>query len=205
MELSKISDLISFVRSYPLWVKMSVAFWLLFTLAIVVMFIFVRPESEAKTGPDPTALKGLSESEPLNSEKSNAAQLASPFRERHQVRSLRDFEDGLDLSRAPNGVFGFTVPWIIGPRSPMNQERGGTAVLELHKLANGSAQLIAFVSQADALRIEGRNGAIEVSVFPDPWKEAATAVSIPLNAISSSSNRSFRYGYIIDLKVQKKE
>jgi len=201
LDLAKIGEL---VRSYPPWVKMSVAFWLLFTLAVVAMFIFVRPESETGTRTDPPAAERLSEPEQSNAEQSNAERLASPFRERHQVRSLRDIEDGLDLSRAPNGVFGFTVPWIISPQSPMNQERGGTAVLELHKLANGSAELIAFVSQADALRIEARNGVIEVSVFPEPWKEAATAVSIPLNEISSSSERSFRYGYVVDLKIRRK-
>jgi hypothetical protein len=204
LELSKISELVPFVRSYPLWVRMSVACCLLFTLGIILIFIFVKPESEAGTGAAPIVPDGSSGAESANTEKSDMERLTSAFREQHQVRSLRDIEDGLDLSRAPNGVFGFTVPWIIGPQSPLNQQREGTAVVELHKLSNGRAELIAFVSQADALRIEARSGAIEVSVFPEPWKEAATAVSIPLNEIDSSSERSFKYGYVLDLKMRKK-
>ena len=194
-----VGDLISFVRSYPAWVKVSVAFWLVFTLAVIVMFIFAKPESEARTG----AVQ-VPSGEPRETEKVRADELASAFRERDRVRPLNDFEDGLDLSHAPDGVFGFTVPWIIGSESPMNQQRGGTAVLELHKLRDGSAELVAFASQADALRIEARSGVIEVNLFPEPWKEAATPVTIPLHEVISSSQRSFKYGYVLDMRIGKK-
>jgi hypothetical protein len=57
---------------------------------------------------------------------------------------------------------------------------------EVHKLADGSAYMLAFVTKSEAERLTAHGQDIKVTVYPDPYGESDTLVSIPFERILTS-------------------
>ena len=113
----------------------------------------------------------------------------SQLRNQDQVEPLGVLDIGKPLSQVPNGVYGYIPPWTLLPwgtdSDPTLGQRGGTAVLELHKLRDGSVRLLLYVAENDAQKIQAKHDVLAVSVFPEPWAKAYTPVSIALSEIVS--------------------
>jgi hypothetical protein len=113
------------------------------------------------------------------------------LRERHKVRPLNEREGDRQLSELPNGIFGFGVPWIEPSSDPkLGRNPSGTAVLEVHKLPNGSVMLVGFISDEDAAKVRDTEGPAEVHLFPAASEEAVTLVGIPAHRIVEYEHKS---------------
>jgi hypothetical protein len=113
------------------------------------------------------------------------------LRDSHGVRLVEAGEEGGAAERLPNGVYGFTyapqeaaVP-LFGKQSWHS--------FEIHKLADGALHLVGFVSPADSRFIESGEH-VEATVYPDPWEEATTLVSIPMTRVVPSKRGPSREG-----------
>ena len=121
------------------------------------------------------------------------------LRKQHKVRRLEERENGLPISALPKGVYGFDIPWANPSRDrTLSRDSGGTAVLEVHKLRNGSVMLVGFVSKEDASKLAGST--VEVQLFPSPWEGATRLVAIPVQRITEFSHRS-EFRDVLDLKL----
>ena len=118
-----------------------------------------------------------------------ATDAESQLRKQDQVEPLGMLDIGKPLSEVPNGVYGYIPPWTLLPwgtdSDPTLGQRGGTAVLELHKLRDGSVRLLLYVAENDAQKIRAKHEVLAVSAFPEPWTKAYTPVSIALSEIVS--------------------
>jgi len=118
------------------------------------------------------------------------------LRKAHSVRELHLLEEGLLLSsNLPNGVYGFVTPWAITTQAKNRlvpaRRRGGTAVLEVHKVKDGDVHIVGFVSRVKRDQLTGptpKDG-IELMLFTEPYNEFIELVSIPLNRIDKAENR----------------
>ena len=124
------------------------------------------------------------------------------LRKKNNVRPLHDLENGLDLSKLPNGIFGFYIPWAdFNSDITLDQHSGGTAVVEFHKLLNGQLVIVGFVSQENILRLQATTTNVSIKFFPEPWEEAHTIIAIPVDRVLSKDDRTFQSGYVLDLMV----
>jgi hypothetical protein len=99
------------------------------------------------------------------------------LRAAHRVRLLEDAEEGFAADRQPNGVYGFTYA-PAEAAVPLFVKKTWHS-FEMHKLEDGELQLVGFVTGKEAEVI--RNGLQgEVMLFPDPWEESTTLVSVPM-------------------------
>jgi hypothetical protein len=137
--------------------------------------------------------------EPIPQRSSDAAP-ASILRNEQGLRELRPLEEGLPISALPPGVYGFTTPWSVSrlPSADLCAHAGGTAVLEVHKAQSGDVELVGYVSQETAARIADEGA---ILLFPEPWEEAKTLVTIPLARIISADSGHFGLGYKIEAQL----
>jgi len=123
------------------------------------------------------------------------------------VRSLRKLESDLELSRLPEGVYGFTVPWQVGPDANhlgLQQSPHGTVVAEIHKSTNGESYVVGYISESDLVRLQdpSRRTATEITMFFSPYREFSLPVAIPFSRIEKSNHRSIGNQYVNDLSIQ---
>jgi len=112
----------------------------------------------------------------------NAAVLSGSIEElrsRDTLRTLENEEEGCSISRLPKGVYGFTY-------SPDQSEipvfsKKNYHSFELHKLSDGTACILGFVTEAEALEIKAEKGGASIRLFPDPWQASQTLVRVPLD------------------------
>ncbi len=114
-----------------------------------------------------------------------------PLRDLYQLQPVQAFDESLRVSDYPDGVFGFSVAWVVGqadamamPWSPLS---GGAAKLEMHKRPSGVIAIAAFTSkeQAESLGDAAREEPLDVVLFTSPHQEARHAVSIPAARIET--------------------
>ena len=128
---------------------------------------------------------------------SSDATASSILRKERGLRELRPLEEGMPISELPVGVYGFMTPWSVEhlASAHLGAQAGGTAVLELHKTQSGDVELVGYVSQETATRIENEG---PILFFPEPWEEAKTLVTIPVPRIASAVEGHFGRGYKIE-------
>jgi hypothetical protein len=127
------------------------------------------------------------------------------IRQKSEVRELRPLEVGKELHKLPNGIFGFTVPWVIDENTSssltLNQKMGGTAQVEVHKTVTGEIKIIGYVNQSTLIRIEdpSRITPIETEVFVKSYAEFSHPVAISNENILQCKNRSIEDAYLWDM------
>ncbi len=121
------------------------------------------------------------------------------LRAKHQVRALTDLEDGTGMHRLPNGVYGFT--YAPGPKDTPLFRTPRTHTFEMHKLVDGMAMLVGYVSPEAAARIEDGRQGVEVRLFPAPRDEANTLVSLPLARMIRYREFSTRDGGAFEMQL----
>ena len=102
------------------------------------------------------------------------------LRNEYQLRPLNGSEEGQGIATLPNNVYGFT--YAPTTETPLFARKSYHS-FEVQKLSDGSAYVIAFVTPADAERLRERNVEIEITIYPDPYEEAGTMVSIAFDRV----------------------
>jgi hypothetical protein len=101
-------------------------------------------------------------------------------RVRNQVRLVKPEEEGSPIYRIPNGVYGFTY-------TPTSHETGLFAkrsylCFELHKLADGSAQVFGYLTAAQKAAFESGQ-MLDLELFPEVYEDATEPVAVPLERV----------------------
>ena len=121
------------------------------------------------------------------------------LRATHGVRLLGDAADGLGLDRQAPGVFG----WASAPAlataplfsTPIFQ------AFEVHKLADGRALMLGFVTPAAAAALGRAPDVLQVRLHPVPHDDATVLVAVPYDRIRSHKEHSQRSGTGLDLEI----
>lgn len=142
---------------------------------------------------------------------------AARIREATGVRELRPREEDLGIVRLPNGVFGFTVPWMFNTdpsgvvggtgldRISLHKAAGGTAVMEVHKSSSGENFVLVYVSEETLIRLQdqSRTVALDATLFFAPYEGNSHPVAIPTGRITMWQVRSpSGIGSIADARIQ---
>ena len=105
------------------------------------------------------------------------------LRAQYQLRSVAREEEGTPVRSLPAGVYGFS--YAPATETPLFARKSYHS-FEVHKRADGSAHMLAFVSKGEAERLAAHGDDIEVTVYPDPYEQSDTLVSIPFERILTS-------------------
>ncbi len=143
----------------------------------------------------------------------------SGLREEHRVRELDPFENDLPITQLPNGVYGYTVPWILNTdptgvvggtgvsRINLNRSSFGTLVMEVHKTSDGTIYIVGFVTpDIETQLAESPEGTeLEFTLLFAAHEDYNRPVAIPVESILYSDNRHIDLGrdfiYANDLRV----
>ncbi len=192
--LKGIAGLSPFLAAYPPWVRALFVLWGAATAALLLSLIL----TQRKETPPPTAVSSPA-TLAIDTEISESR---ARLRAARNLRTLRDVENDLPLSKLPAGIYGFTTPWSIRHEDmTLSQRSGGTLTLEVHKLMSGEVHLIGYVSQEGALSLEGTGSSNAINLYTRAWEEASTLASVPISRIASADDRGFRDGYVIDIRL----
>jgi hypothetical protein len=112
------------------------------------------------------------------------------LRTEHKLRTLLSEEEGIALHNLPAGVYGFS--YAPATETPLFSRKSYHSY-EVHRIADGSAFLIAFVTPADAERARSHKVEMDITVYPDPYAEATTLVRLPFDRILSNHYKPIRY------------
>jgi len=104
------------------------------------------------------------------------------FRSRNAVRALHALEEGFGLAALPNGVYGFTFAPAYDD-SPLFRDQAEYA-FEVHKLRDGSAFLLGFLSAGDAELIDNCPQEAHVCLYARPVDCAPEPVCLPSSRIA---------------------
>ena len=115
-------------------------------------------------------------------------ELRKRIRAENALRGLRTEEEGWGIAKAPSGVFGFT--YAPGTETPLFVRRSYHS-FEVHKLADGSAQVIGYVTKDEAEALSKRDS-LDIRLYPDPHGDATELVVIAFDRLMNSSFRSTR-------------
>jgi hypothetical protein len=134
------------------------------------------------------------------------AESIDELRQKNGVRQLLPLENDLRLSRLPNGVYGYTVPWQIEQLKSddkVSRECGGTSVVEVHKSVEGHIFLLGFVSQTDliALQDPSRKTQTDIIVFFSKYSEFDKLVAIPVERIVFLDHRDIESIHVCEVTV----
>lgn len=122
-----------------------------------------------------------------------SASSARQLRSEDHVARIRETESGQTLPEVAPGSYGFASSVELVPFSPTKTELrpyGTELDFEIHKLADGRAEVIAFVGSEtlDSLR-RGMRAGEKFTMYSDSWREAQNAVAIPLAEFTCERRR----------------
>lgn len=120
------------------------------------------------------------------------------LRARHQVKLVEENDVGFGVDSLPTSVYGFT--WSPHVEAPLFRMRGFQS-FEMHKLADSSVEIVGYVNESDAARLSDVKDYMDVTVYPDKWKEAVKLVSIPRDRILRSKGPSRNEGNGLRLEL----
>lgn len=115
---------------------------------------------------------------------------AALLRSQRNLRTLETAEEGFAIPALPAGIYGFTYSPNFEETPLFANKRFQT--FEFHKLADSSAELVGYVTAAEAAQLSAGQSGIEVNLYPDPWKDADQLVSLPLARIARTKQRPAR-------------
>jgi hypothetical protein len=124
------------------------------------------------------------------------------LRAKNQVRPLTEEEEGVGLDRLPDGVYGFTC--AVGQGDAPLFGKLVFQSYELHKLTDGTVQLIGCVTEEDAARLKTSHGPVTIHLFSTSDERASVLVSIPLQQVRRHKEHSQRTGQGLELQVEPK-
>ena len=109
-------------------------------------------------------------------------------------------EEGVAAEQLPDGVYGFTSsPALASPLFGVRRYRN----FEIHRLPNGVAAVVGFVTPADAAELTraASPAPVSITVYPDVEGDATAIVSLPYDRIVQHRQYSIRNAAAITLQV----
>ena len=106
------------------------------------------------------------------------------IRREHGVKELDVADNELKLSLAPRGTYSFANPTsLFLLDTPIIDRKSTSDDFEIHKLENGKAELVGFVSPdvADHLRRDDNSAKMSFTLYNKAWSRASNIVSVPLD------------------------
>jgi hypothetical protein len=118
----------------------------------------------------------------------------------HQVRLVRDEEEGTGVNALPPGTYGFTYSPGL-PNAPLFVVRRYRS-FETHKLASGEVFIIGFVTREASGQMTSSTTDVLVQLQPEPEADAATLVAIPYSRIRHHRQYAApnQHGFAVTLK-----
>lgn len=121
------------------------------------------------------------------------------LRAKHQVRLTTLEEEGYDLPRLPDGIYGFTT--TLGRRDAPLFRRPITQSYEVHKLLDGTVMLVGYVSAEDAHKLATSKEVVNIRLFPDRQDNASELVNLPEHRVVHYKEHSQRSGEGLQLDI----
>ncbi|HLE21471.1 MAG TPA: hypothetical protein VJB88_10175 [Vicinamibacteria bacterium] len=121
------------------------------------------------------------------------------LRSRHQVRLVSDEEEGIGIDRLPRGVYGFTYS-PAAENFPLFRKQDLNSY-EAHKLPDGNAVLLGYLTREEADRLESAEEATVLHLFPNAKGEAGTLVILPMARVVGHREYSQREGKGLEVRV----
>jgi hypothetical protein len=121
------------------------------------------------------------------------------LRAQHQVRLVSEEEEGTGIDRLPNGVYGFTYS-PAADNFPLFMKRGLNGY-EAHKLLDGTAVLVGYLTQEEADKLESSQETNLLHLFADPSEKAGTLVILPMSRVTGHREHSQRGGTGLEVRV----
>ena len=121
------------------------------------------------------------------------------LRTKHQVRPVSDEEEGTGIDRLPSGVYGFTYS-PAADNFPLFKKQDLNSY-ETHKLADGSAILIGYLTKEEAETLDTTKEPALLHLFHDPKDNAATLVTLPMARVAGHRENSQREGKGLEIRV----
>lgn len=117
---------------------------------------------------------------------------AAHLRSERNLRALTPEEEGNPVSVLPAGIYGFTYSpsFELTPLFASKRFRN----FEYHKLADGSVELVGYVTAVEAEHVRSGVGGFEVQLYPDPTAESNQLASLPMDRLARTSQRQAREG-----------
>jgi hypothetical protein len=99
------------------------------------------------------------------------------------ARIVTDSEEGVATRNLSNGIYGFTyAPAQDGV--PLFQKHAAQSY-EIHKLRDGSEHMLVYVSDAEKAKLDSAEDAVEVTLYPEEYKEAVNLIRIAVSRVAS--------------------
>lgn len=112
----------------------------------------------------------------LSTVSSSGLEARKALRATHGVRLVEPSEEGFGVDQLPNGVFGFTYsPAVAAPLFSTHRYR----TFEMHRLADGEAVIVGFVSAAEAAQLVAATEPLDLKLFHEPDGSADTLIAVP--------------------------
>jgi len=121
------------------------------------------------------------------------------LRSQHRVRLVTSEEEGTGIDRLPGGVYGFTYS-PAADNFPLFKKKEINSY-ESHKLRDGSALLIGYVTSEEADKLNTTKEAVVLHLFPGPKDKATTLVIVPMARVLSHTEHSQRLGTGLEVRV----
>jgi hypothetical protein len=124
------------------------------------------------------------------------------FRSPLGLRPVHEKEEGADIRRLPEGVYGYTT-------APASDELPLFAApiyrsTEVHKLKGGAVQVIGYVTEKEAAEIENGAEPLAVDLYPEPYEKAVKLAAIPLSRIDARKLPTRDHGNSMRVEVAPK-
>src|SRR5262245_52293128 len=102
------------------------------------------------------------------------------LRKQHGVRLVDEGDEGAGIAKVSPGVYGFSYTPHI--ECPLFQKQNSRS-FEVHKLPDGSVEIIGFVSTKEVSTLSEESGYSEIKLFPELTDDAINVVSIALSRV----------------------
>ncbi len=103
------------------------------------------------------------------------------LRAARHLRLITKEEAGASIDDIANGLYGFTY----APQSegiPLFETQG-FQVFEVHKLHDGSVHILGYMTAEQAIALDSSGEPRELKLYPEPYQEAQSFVSLPQSRI----------------------
>ncbi len=163
----------------------------------VLGFIFSRSKAAQATGP-------TNESD-VTSKPDPAASVhpeMEALRAKHRVGTIAEKDEGASVDHLPDGIFGFSC--APHQESPLFRKRVFQS-FEVHKLAGGEVFFIGFASENDAAALSEKSEPAEISLYPEPWSDAAKVIAVPRSRVTRAKGPFRESGNAIRLDLSAGE
>lgn len=118
------------------------------------------------------------------------------LRHKHQLRPVTEREEGTNIVKLPNGIYGFSKCNV----DTLRATRGNTPSLEIQK-HGGIVFYVGYASDEDIEKYLTRQKNFHIRTSPHPRKESSSLIDIPIEFVSKCEERPDGDGVIFDLFV----